>query len=98
MLGDRQFFVYILTNKQYGTLYTGMTGDLARRIFEHRSKAVKSFSREHDLMRLVWYEVHGTVDAAYTRERRIKRWNRTWKIQLIEHDNPHWRDLTETLI
>lgn len=97
-IDERVCYVYILTNAQNGTLYTGMTSDLARRLFEHRSKAVPGFSRKHNLIRLVWYELHGGLDAAYLRERQIKRWRRAWKVQLIERDNPHWRDLTDTLM
>jgi len=75
-----------------------MTSDLARRTFEHRSRAVPGFTRRYDVMRLVWYEVHATLDAAYAREKRIKRWQRAWKIALIAASNPEWRDLTDTLM
>lgn len=98
MYEERQYSVYILSNKRNGTLYTGMTNDLARRVFEHRSKAVPGFTRKYDLTRLVWYEVHGTLESAYQREKRIKEWKRAWKIELIEALNPDWRDLTDALM
>ncbi|WP_116653108.1 GIY-YIG nuclease family protein [Pelagibacterium sediminicola] len=98
MYEERQYYVYILTNRRNGTLYTGMTSNLARRVFEHRSKAVPGFTKKYDLTRLVWYEVHGTLESAYQREKRIKEWKRVWKIELIEALNPEWRDLTDMLI
>lgn len=98
MYEDRQYYVYILTNKRNGTLYTGMTNDLARRVYEHRSKSVPGFTRKYDLTRLVWYEMHPTLDSAYQREKRIKEWKRIWKIDLIEAANPGWRDLSEILM
>lgn len=98
MYKERQYYVYILTNKRNGTLYTGMTNDLARRVFEHRSKAVPGFTKKYDLTRLAWYEVHGTLESAYQREKRIKEWKRAWKIALIEALNPEWHDLTDMLM
>ncbi|TNE56640.1 MAG: GIY-YIG nuclease family protein [Alphaproteobacteria bacterium] len=89
----RQFYVYILTNRQYGTLYVGMTGNLARRIWEHKSKSVLGFTKTYGLDRLVYFEVSDTAQSAAQRERQIKRWNRAWKIQLIEKTNPEWIDL-----
>ena len=94
----RQYYVYILTNKPYGTLYVGMTNDLIRRTWEHRSKAVKGFTEEHGLTRLVWYEVHEDPYEAIMREKRIKKWNRDWKINLIQHMNPAWGDLFDGLL
>jgi putative endonuclease len=90
---DRQFYVYILANRPYGTLYVGITNDLVRRIWEHKEKFVEGFSREHGLDRLVWYEVHATAYEAITREKSIKRWHRDWKVNLIQSANPDWRDL-----
>lgn len=95
---DRQFYVYMLSDKRNGTLYTGMTNDLARRIHEHRTKAVPGFTRKYNLTTLVWFEVHPTLDSAYLSEKRIKRWQRDWKVQLIEKENPNWQDLTHTLM
>jgi putative endonuclease len=93
-IDERKYYVYILTNQQNGTLYTGMTSDLARRVHQHKSRAVKGFTQTYDTTRLVWYEVHEDVATAYRREYLIKRWKRAFKIQLIERDNPLWRELS----
>lgn len=90
---DRQFYVYVLTNKPYGTLYVGMTNDLVRRVWEHRGDFVDGFSREHGLKRLAWYEVHATAYEAIRREKAIKKWRRDWKVNLIQAMNPGWEDL-----
>jgi putative endonuclease len=92
---ERQYFVYILANHRYGTLYVGITSDLVRRVWEHRSDLVPGFSREHGLHRLVWYEVHATAYEAITREKRIKKWHRDWKVNLVPEVNPMWDDLYE---
>jgi putative endonuclease len=91
------FYVYILASRQRGTLYTGVTNDLARRVFEHREKLAKGFTRQYDVTRLVYYETYDAPDTAIAREKRLKRWNREWKIQAIEAFNPEWRDLYEDL-
>jgi len=93
----RKGFVYILTNKPYGTLYTGVTNNLHGRLFQHRNGIGSEFVRRYDVTRLVWYEVHDLVTAAIARETNIKRWKREWKIELIESMNPKWEDLTYTL-
>jgi putative endonuclease len=95
---DRQFYVYILTNQRYGTLYVGITNDLIRRVWEHKNNVVKGFTHEHGLHRLVWYEVHATAYEAITREKRIKKWHRDWKVNLIQEANPGWDDLYDTVI
>jgi putative endonuclease len=82
------FFVYMLASKPYGTLYTGSTSDLVRRVWEHKAKAVSGFTTKYGVDRLVWFERHETLETAVQRERRIKDWKRKWKIELIEHDNP----------
>lgn len=87
------FFVYIVTNKRNGTLYTGHTEDLSLRIWEHKEKAYKGFSAKYGCDRLVWFESHETRESAFRRERQIKKWDRGWKLELIESGNPHWRDL-----
>ena len=91
------FYVYILANQRNGTLYTGSTDDIARRAWEHREKALKGFTAKYGVTRLVWYEIHGSRDTAFARERAIKKWNREWKLKLIERLNPSWRDLYEDL-
>ena len=90
---DVLFFVYLLASKPYGTLYTGYTDDLYKRIREHRAKVRPGFTAKYGVTRLVWFEAHGTRHEAWVRERRIKEWNRDWKIRLIEETNPHWLDL-----
>jgi putative endonuclease len=86
-------YVYILARGRYGTFYVGVTSDLIRRIWEHREGCADGFTRKYGLSQLVWYEVHGDVHEAITREKRIKRWNRDWKVNLIQRMNPTWRDL-----
>lgn len=87
------FYVYILASRRNGTLYTGMTDDLARRVLEHREETTPGFTSKHGVKMLVWYEAHESRESAFLRERRIKKWNRLWKLELIETDNPGWRDL-----
>ena len=91
------FYVYIVASAPNGTLYTGMTDDLARRVHEHRQKLRKGFTRQYQVSALVWFEEHQTREAAFQRERQIKKWRRRWKLDLIEAGNPVWRDLYETL-
>ena len=96
---DTQFYVYIVTNKPGGTLYIGMTDDINKRAWEHREHVLKgSFSDRYNLEMLVWFEVHASRESAFVRERRMKKWNRAWKIKLIEEMNPEWRDLADTLL
>ncbi|MBL8524764.1 MAG: GIY-YIG nuclease family protein [Betaproteobacteria bacterium] len=92
------YFVYLITNKPYGTLYVGVTRDLVKRVFEHREGFVEGFSKQHDLGHLVWYEAHEGVVAAIEREKKIKKWRRDWKINLIQAENPQWKDLYETIV
>ncbi|MBI1203652.1 MAG: GIY-YIG nuclease family protein [Rhodopseudomonas sp.] len=93
MNGTRQYYVYILASRIGGTLYIGVTNDLVRRVYEHRSKAVEGFTRQYDVTRLVYFEACSDIEAAIMREKQMKRWNRAWKIRLIEEDNPNWDDL-----
>ena len=90
--------MYIMTNRQNGTLYTGVTADLVRRAFEHRTGASGGFTARYGLTRLVWFEHHETIDGAIRRETNIKGWNRAWKVRLIHKDNPDWMDLYPGLI
>jgi putative endonuclease len=87
------FYVYLMASKPHGTLYVGVTSDLAKRVFEHKSKAVPGFTARYRVDILVWFEVHDAVEAAIRREKQIEEWKREWKFNLIEHDNPHWTDL-----
>ena len=91
------FYVYILASKRNGTLYTGSTDDLARRVWEHREKVIPGFTAKYGVRLLVWCEEHDSRESAFTRERRIKEWKRAWKVELIERRNPAWTDLYETL-
>lgn len=91
------YFVYILASRRNGTLYTGVTGDLSRRVWEHREALTKGFTSKYEVKMLVWYQEFGEVGDAILCEKRIKRWRRDWKLQLIEKENPQWLDLYETL-
>jgi putative endonuclease len=93
MHGAKQYYVYILASKIGGTLYIGVTNDLVRRVYQHREKLIEGFTRQYDVSRLVYYEVHSDIEAAITREKQMKKWNRAWKVRLIEEDNPNWDDL-----
>lgn len=96
-MSDKHPCVYILASRRNGTLYVGVTSDLARRVFEHRSDATPSFTRSHSVHRLVFAEFHDTMEDAILREKRIKKWRRAWKLELIERHNPQWRDLYDDL-
>ncbi len=87
------FYVYLLASRPHGTLYVGVTSNLARRVWQHKTNAVPGFTSRYGVDRLVWFEVHSLWDAAIRREKQIKEWKRAWKIQLIESDNPQWIDL-----
>ena len=89
--------VYILASRRNGTLYTGVTSKLLVRIQQHRDGTFDGFTREYGVKRLVWFEAHATMESAITREKRIKKWMRAWKLELIEAGNPGWRDLAEDL-
>ena len=90
--------IYILTNKPKGTLYIGVTSNLPARIYQHKNRFVDSFSKKYNLHRLAYYELHENMYSAITREKQLKKWNREWKIQLIEKMNPSWRDLYYDII
>src|SRR5687768_8012122 len=94
---EPQYYVYIMASDPYGTLYVGVTNDLVRRAWEHRNDLVDGFTRSYAVHRLVWYEVHGAPYEAITREKQIKKWNRDWKVNLIQQRNPDWQDLYEAI-
>ncbi len=96
-MSDKQFYVYLLTNTRNGTLYVGVTSQLAKRIWEHKNGFAEGFTKAHGLGMLVWYEVHATAYEAITREKRIKAWKREWKLRLIETMNPYWNDLYDSI-
>jgi putative endonuclease len=87
------YYVYILTNKPRGTLYVGATSNLVRRIYEHREGAVEGFTKRYGLKQLVYFEKYDTPTLAIQREKNIKHWSRTWKLNLVNLSNPQWRDL-----
>jgi putative endonuclease len=87
------FFVYVLASKRNGTLYVGMTDDLTKRVWQHRNDLIPGFTKRYGVKTLVWYEAHESRESAFVRERQLKKWNRAWKIALIERTNPEWRDL-----
>jgi putative endonuclease len=95
---DYCFAVYILASKKYGTLYTGVTGNLVTRVIQHQQGLIPGFTKKYGVKTLVWYEYHGDIEAAILRETQIKRWKRDWKISMIERENPHWCDLYPALV
>ena len=90
---NRNPCVYLLASGRNGTLYVGVTSDLVARVAQHRAHALEGFTRKYDVSRLVWYEMHEDMEAAIMREKRIKKWRRAWKLELIDEMNPSWRDL-----
>jgi putative endonuclease len=90
---EKSSYVYILASAPYGTLYVGSTPDLIRRIWQHREGLIDGFTKEYRVSRLVWYEIHADIMQAGLREKQIKKWNRAWKVRLIEEINLRWRDL-----
>ncbi len=94
---DRQFAVYMLASQRNGTLYIGVTSNLTQRVWQHKEGLVEGFTKEHDVTRLVWFELHQAAESAITREKQLKKWNRAWKIRLIEETNPYWNDLYDLL-
>jgi len=87
-----------MANKRNGTLYTGVTGNLIKRVWEHKNNLVEGFTKRYSVHQLVYFEQHEDMVSAITREKQIKKWNRAWKIRIIEKQNPKWKDLYDTLI
>ena len=94
----KQPAVYMLASQPNGTLYTGVTNDLVRRVWEHRSDTIDGFTKKYGVHRLVYYELHASMIEAIRREKQIKKWRRAWKIELIEKENPEWRDLWSSIV
>ena len=94
---SKQPAVYILSSKRNGTLYVGVTSDLAKRVWEHKNDVVEGFTKRYHVHCLVWYEVHERMESAIEREKCIKEWQRKWKLELIEGSNPDWQDLYHTI-
>ena len=93
----KTYYVYILASDKNGTLYIGVTSDLQKRVYEHRNDLVDGFTKKYGVHRLVHFEETNDIEAALLREKQLKKWNRAWKIRLIEESNPGWRDLCEVL-
>ena len=94
---SKQMYVYILASKRNGTLYTGVTSDLVKRAWQHKEGLVDGFTKQYGVKTLVYFEVHESPEAAITREKQIKKWERAWKVRLIEKGNPEWEDLYERI-
>jgi len=94
----KQPCVYLLASRRNGTLYVGVTSDLIKRVWEHKNHVVEGFTKKYGVDRLVWYELHQTMESAIGREKAIKEWKRAWKLALIEEANPEWNDLYERLL
>ena len=90
---EKQPAVYILASKRNGTLYVGVTSDLVKRVWQHKNSLVEGFTKRYGIHQLVWYELHGTLESAIQREKRLKEWKRAWKLNLIENMKPEWKDL-----
>ena len=95
---EHGYWVYILASKIGGTLYIGVTNDLVRPVYEHRESQTPGFTKRYHVHRLVYFEQHSNIDAAITREKQMKKWNRAWKVRLIEEQNPNWLDLWPDIV
>ena len=89
----KQFYVYILASKQNGTLYLGVSSDIVKRVWQHKNDLAEGFTKKYGVKDLVYYEIHEDAENAIKREKQLKKWRRSWKLELIEEKNPEWRDL-----
>ncbi|WP_449467154.1 GIY-YIG nuclease family protein [Stenotrophomonas humi] len=94
----KQPAVYLLATKKNGTLYIGVTSNLVARTWQHREHVVEGFSKRYNVIQLVWFELHETMESAILREKQLKKWNREWKLRLVDEANPEWRDLWEEIV
>jgi putative endonuclease len=94
---DKSFWVYMLASGRNGTIYIGVTSNLIKRVWEHKEGFVEGFTKEYGVKTLVWFEQRDSADAAISREKQLKKWNRDWKIRLIEETNPYWHDLYDEI-
>ena len=94
----KQPAIYILASQRNGTLYIGVTSDLVQRVWQHKNDVVEGFAKKYGVHSLVYYELHDDMENAILREKRIKKWNRAWKLRLIEEKNPEWNDLYASII
>jgi len=97
-MAEKAFYVYMLAGERNGTLYVGVTSNLAQRIWQHKGNFADGFTKSYGVKLLVWYELHDNADSAITREKQIKKWRRSWKVELIERGNPYWNDLFEEIV
>lgn len=95
---QKQYYVYIMASKKHGTLYIGATDDLVKRVYQHKNNLVEGFTKKYNIHMLVYHESTSNASSMVTRERQLKKWNRQWKIELIEKFNPEWKDLYEEII
>ena len=93
----KTYYVYILTNRRNGTIYIGVTNNLKRRVFEHKSGLIPGFTKKYNLKNLIYFETHDWIDSAILREKQMKAWRRVWKIKIIESMNPDWNDLYDEI-
>jgi len=93
----RSYYVYLLASRRRGTLYVGVTNDLSKRVWQHKQDLVEGFTKKYGVKSLVWFEQTESIESAIVREKQIKKWNRDWKVELIEKTNPQWRDLYEEI-
>ena len=93
---NKQYYVYIITNKTRGTLYIGVTNDIIGRMYEHKNKLIPGFSKKYSLTKLIYFEQYADIREAIKREKMLKKWERIWKLELIEQFNPNWNDLIES--
>jgi len=94
----KQPAVYILASQRNGTLYIGVTSDLVKRVWQHKNDVFEGFTKEYGVHMLVWFELHEDMESGIIREKRLKKWNREWKLRLIEEMNPEWKDLYDSII
>ncbi len=91
------YYVYILASRKDGAIYIGVTNDIVRRVYGHRTKVIQGFTSRYNITRLVWFEIYEDPISAISREKELKKWRRAWKVQLIEAENPKWDDLYESI-
>lgn len=94
---EQQYYVYILAKGRNSTFYTGFTENLVKRVYEHKNELADGFTKKYGVKELVYYEIHNDYETALNREKRLKKWNRPWKMRLIEDMNPNWQDLYEQI-
>jgi len=97
-LNDENYYLYIIASKKNGTLYIGVTNDLVKRIYEHKQNAVNGFTKKYNVHTLVYYKVHRDIEETIMKEKQMKKWNRKWKVRIIEEKNPEWKDLYDEII